>query len=133
MRNKAERIRRSRLGPFGFGPHYLAREAKLKMDRNAAGSSGVTLVAVKGEVYAPLNESEIAQVAIRHWPKCLIGTYRRGARIPDIAEDIASIMDDCDIAKGERAAADDGNASGCCPTSESDAEHKDSASTFSRR
>lgn len=122
MRNKAERIRRSRIGSFGLGSRYLAREAKLKMDRNATDSSGVTLVAVKGEVYAPLNESEIAQMAMRHWPKCLIGTYRRGAKIPDIAEDIASMMEDCDPADVVRAGSQAGKTSGCCPPSEADGE-----------
>lgn len=113
MKNKTARIRRSLIGGFGLGPRYLAREAKLKMDRNAGDSSGVTLVAIKGEIYAPLNESTIAQEAVRHWPKCLIGTYRRGVKIPAIAEDIKSMMDDC-------SEADDGEgaAKSCCPSPE---------------
>lgn len=125
MRNKAARIKRSRIGPFGLGPRYLAREAKLKMDRNANGASGVTLVAVKGEIYAPLNESQIAQMAIRHWPKCLIGTYRRGARIADIAEDIESMMDDCHPLEGQRTATDGEDTGGCCPSSDAEDQKKD--------
>ncbi|MEO7917668.1 MAG: hypothetical protein ABIR16_08505, partial [Dokdonella sp.] len=87
-----ERIARSQIGEFTQSPKYLAREAKLKMDRNAGNSTGVTLLAVEGRLYAPLNESGIAAMAILRWPSAIIGTYTRRAAIADIAEDIESIL-----------------------------------------
>lgn len=116
MRTPVERIKRSRIGPFKLGPRYLAREAKLKMDRNARESSGVTLVAVKGEIYAPLNESVIAQEAVRGWPGCLIGAYTRGVKISDIAEDIESMMDDCQTVDTGDSEEPPGKDCGCCPS-----------------
>lgn len=91
-RSATDRIARSQIGEFCHSARYLAREAKLKMDRNAGNSTGVTLFAVEGRVYAPLNESGIAEMALSRWPTCIIGTYTRGAGIADIAEDIETMM-----------------------------------------
>ena len=91
-RSATERIARSQIGESRHSPRYLAREAKLKMDRNAGNSTGVTLLAVEGRIYAPLNESGIAEMAVSRWPSCIIGCYTRGAGIADIAEDIESMM-----------------------------------------
>lgn len=91
-RTATERIARSQIGESHQSPRYLAREAKLKMDRNAGNSSGVTLFAVEGRIYAPLTESGIAEMAALRWPNCLIGTYTRRAVIADIADDIETMM-----------------------------------------
>ena len=91
-RSPTERIARSQIGELTQSARYLAREAKLKMDRNAGNSSGVILLAMEGRIYAPLTESGIAAMAILRWPSCIIGTYTRRAVIADIAEDIESVM-----------------------------------------
>ena len=91
-RSPTERIARSQIGELTQSARYLAREAKLKMDRNAGNSSGVILLAMEGRIYAPLTESGIAAMAVLRWPSCIIGTYTRRAGIADIAEDIESVM-----------------------------------------